>query len=107
MSKRPAHILTILGLLSLGLMTYAIIKGQQFYQFRGCREEDYPELAFLVFGVPLSLVSICLGLLTGTRRSMPRRKLLIAGSLVSSLLCIALLPAVAFEFGGDQSYRCR
>lgn len=95
------------GLLSLALMFYVIDQGQWFYEFRGCRPEDYPEIAFLLFGAPLALVSILLGLVVvNGRLSVKRRCHWIIGSLVCSALCVILVPTVAFEFGGNQSDRC-
>ena len=72
------------------------------FRLRGCRDEDYPEYAFLLIVSPVALVALILGTKAclPRTRSGPARRFLVGASLVLSILCAAYTIAALLEPGG-------
>ena len=108
MSRLISTLLILCGSLTLIGLVFAVSHGQWFYEFRGCREEDVPELIFLVLGIPLSLIASGAGLI-GIRAKIAsgRAKTFNIVGTLCLIASITLVPLVAFEFGGDRSDACK
>ncbi|QIK77991.1 hypothetical protein G7077_02760 [Sphingomonas piscis] len=86
-----------LSVISLIVATYFTVTDKA-YLMRGCRVEDYPELAFLLFIGPAALVAVAFGVLG--LRSKTRKH--VGASVVLSIVSIAATVGVLFEAGGGQ-----
>lgn len=84
-----------LSMISLLVATYFTITDKA-YLIRGCRVEDYPEAAFLLFIGPAALLAFVFGLLGARTRDRKH----VGASVALSLVSIAGTLAILVEPGG-------
>src|SRR4051812_35822325 len=72
------------------------------YVIRGCREEDFPELAFILFTGPVALIALVVSIASVRANvTLGVKRIMVGVSLLLSLLSILLTLWVLFEPGGN------
>ena len=73
------------------------------YAMRGCREEEYPELGFILVIAPVAAIALMMSILSvraKCRSRLRRYRIEVTVSLLLSILCILATLSVLFEAGG-------